>query len=187
MPSAGFRFADRDDVPAVVQLVEAAYRGERSRQGWCSEADLLEGQRVDADMVSAALDTPGVRILVLADGGSSAACCELRRPDGPGPATLGMFAVDPGRQDRGLGRRVLAEAERIVGDDWGVDRLQLTVIDLRSELIDWYGRRGYRRTGEYQPFPYGDERFGVPLRDDLRFAVLEKRLGPSGQPPTSAA
>jgi hypothetical protein len=52
----------------------------------------------------------------------------------------------------------------------------MTVIHLRDTLIAWYERRGYRRTGETEPFPYGDERFGIPRRDDLYFVVLEKAL-----------
>ncbi|HBK57635.1 MAG TPA: GNAT family N-acetyltransferase, partial [Xanthomonadales bacterium] len=75
-----------------------------------------------------------------------------------------------------IGRRVLTEAERIVRDDWQLDRMRMTVIDIRQELIDWYQRQGYRRTGIKKAFPYGDPRFGQPRRDDLRFEVLEKPL-----------
>ena len=87
-----------------------------------------------------------------------------------------MFAVDPGEQGSGLGKQVLAEAERIARDGWHCRAMRMTVIVQREELIAWYERRGYRRTGEYQPFPYGDERFGIPRRDDLRFEVLRKEL-----------
>ena len=52
----------------------------------------------------------------------------------------------------------------------------MTVIAQRAELIAWYERRGYARTGEARPFPYGDPRFGEPRRDDLSFLVLEKPL-----------
>jgi ribosomal protein S18 acetylase RimI-like enzyme len=87
-----------------------------------------------------------------------------------------MFSVDPQRQGGGLGKQVLAEAERIVRQDWGCDAMRMTVIDVRDELIAFYQRRGYRRTGILKPFPYGDERFGLPRRRDLRFEVLEKPL-----------
>lgn len=179
MAADGFRWATTQDVPALVDLVESAYRGERSRAGWCSEADLLDGQRVDAGMLSEALEDPAVSVLVLdGDGdGGPVGCCELRRPAAPGgTAHLGMFAVDPARQAGGLGRRVLEEAERICRDEWGASRLRITVIDVRTGLIAWYRRRGFAPTGETEPFPYGDERFGVPRRDDLRFAVLEHDL-----------
>jgi ribosomal protein S18 acetylase RimI-like enzyme len=184
--SQSFRAATPDDVAAIVDLVDSAYRGERSRRGWTTEADVIGGQRVDEDMVREALGTGDGMVLLLLDVGGGVggedqgvvvACCELRSR-GDGSVALGMFAVDPRRQDSGLGRRVLDEAERIARDDWAANRVELSVIDLRLQLIEWYERRGYRRTGATLPFPYGDDRFGLPRRDDLRFAVMEKRLGP---------
>ena len=157
--------------------MQDAYRGEPSRAGWTTEADLLDGQRVDGAMVAGAQADPGVEVLLAEESGRLLACCQLTRPDESGIASFGMFAVDPPLQDRGLGRELLAEAERIALVDWGAERLQMTVIELRTELIQWYERRGYRRTGEVRPFPSGDERFGLPRRDDLRFAVLDKQLG----------
>ncbi len=179
MATTQFRLAGPDDVDVLVDLVERAYRGESSRAGWCTEADLLGGQRVDHEMMRAALEDDDVVVLVRADDQGPVACCELRRLDAD-RASLGMFAVDPLRQAGGLGRSVLEHAEQLVEQRWGVRRLELTVIDVRESLIEWYERRGFARTGEMRPFPYGDERFGVPQVDDLRFAVLEKRLGPAG-------
>jgi ribosomal protein S18 acetylase RimI-like enzyme len=75
-----------------------------------------------------------------------------------------------------VGRQVLAEAERIARDEWAATNMIMTVIAQRAELIAWYERRGYRRTGETQPFPYGNARYGIPLRPDLVFAVLAKQL-----------
>jgi ribosomal protein S18 acetylase RimI-like enzyme len=87
-----------------------------------------------------------------------------------------MFSVRPGRQGRGLGREILAEAERLARDDWGARTMVLTVLAQRGELIAWYERRGYRRTGESKPFPYDDVRSGIPKRPDLSFVVLAKSL-----------
>jgi ribosomal protein S18 acetylase RimI-like enzyme len=174
MGGAMLRTATGADVDAVVALVDSAYRGDRSRAGWTHEADLVGGQRVDATMVAAALDEPDVIVLALVDDDRIIACCELRR-DGA-TATLGMFAVDPSQQARGFGRRVLAEAERHAVQRWDATRIRLSVIETRRELIEWYERRGYTATGATAPFPYGDERFGVPLRDDLRFAMFDKAL-----------
>ena len=178
MATPTFRLATSDDIDAVVDLVESAYRGERSRTGWCTEADLIDGQRVDPDMVGDLLATDGVVVVLLMteDEGAPVGCCELRRPTDDGPAPLGMFAVDPSRQAAGLGRSVLAEAERFVRDEWQVGSLEITVIDVRTELIEWYRRRGFEPTGEHRDFPYGDPRYGLPRRDDLCFAVLVKRL-----------
>jgi GNAT superfamily N-acetyltransferase len=176
--SPRFRRADHDDVPDLVALVESAYRGERSRQGWTTEADLIDGQRVDTRMLTDTLADPDTTVLVrLDDQGDAIACCELRRVD-ERTAAFGMFAVSPTLQGDGLGGEVLAEAERVAARDWGSTQLRMAVITLRVELIEWYGRRGYTPTGEEQAFPYGDERFGRPLRDDLRFTVLSKGLAP---------
>jgi hypothetical protein len=62
-----------------------------------------------------------------------------------------------------------------VGDRGG-KRIRMNVMNVRDAPIAWYLRRGARKTGETEPFPYGDDRFGAPLRDDLSFLVLEKKL-----------
>jgi ribosomal protein S18 acetylase RimI-like enzyme len=101
------------------------------------------------------------------------ACANLAEEDGVG--YFGLFSVRPELQGQGIGKALMTEAERIIRDDWGLPAIRMTVIDVRQELIAFYERRGYRRTGILKPFPYGDERFGRPRRDDLRFEVLEKR------------
>ncbi|MGW4296671.1 GNAT family N-acetyltransferase [Micromonospora chersina] len=169
------RTARPADVAALVDLVESAYRGERSRAGWTTEADLLAGQRTDPDMVAEAVTSPGGTVLVVEDGTGIVACCQLERRDDH--VYFGMFAVAPGRQGVGLGRDLLAEAERYARDEWHTGEMRMTVITQREDLIAWYERRGYVRTGELSPFPYGDERFGVPLRPDLAFETLRKKLG----------
>ena len=103
------------------------------------------------------------------------ACAHVAEENGAG--YFGMFSVQPGLQNAGIGKALLAEAERIVREEWRLPAMRMTVIDIRAELIAWYERRGYRRTGILKPFPYGDVRFGIPKRDDLRFEVLEKFLG----------
>ncbi len=169
-----FRPAGAADVAALVALVESAYRGESGRRGWTTESDLLDGQRTDAADVSALIERAGSRVLMAERDGQLKASCHIERRGTAG--YFGMFAVDPDEQDSGIGKQVLAEAERIARDQWHCRAMRMTVIVQRGELIAWYERRGYRRTGEYQPFPYGDERFGVPRRDDLRFEVLLKDL-----------
>lgn len=171
-----FRDATADDVAAVVALVESAYRGDSSRVGWTTEADLLDGQRTDADAVGAIITSGASRMLLaIAHDGQLLACCQLERRDG-GVCYFGMFAVSPVLQAGGIGRGLLAEAERIAADEWEARSMQMTVITQRRDLIAWYERRGYATTGESKPFPHGDERFGLPRRDDLSFDVLAKAL-----------
>jgi ribosomal protein S18 acetylase RimI-like enzyme len=172
-----FRTATGDDVPALVALIESAYRGESSRAGWTTEADLLEGQRTDPEGVAAVVDGAGSRMVVAESDGTLLACCQLENRDGH--AYFGMFAVSPALQGAGLGRTVLAEAETFAREEWGADEMHMTVISAREDLIAWYVRRGYARTGEMTPFPYGDERFGLPTRDDLQFELLVKKLDQS--------
>jgi ribosomal protein S18 acetylase RimI-like enzyme len=170
-----FRFADERDVAALVGLIDSAYRGEASQQGWTSEAHLLDGQRTDAKAVRAAVRGPGSAVLVAEAGGQLVGCCQLeRRP--AAEVYFGMFSVQPGRQGQGCGAEILAEAERLARDDWGARTMVLTVLAQRGELIAWYERRGYRRTGESRPFPYDNARFGIPKRPDLSFVVLSKSL-----------
>ncbi|MEO8778345.1 MAG: GNAT family N-acetyltransferase [Rhodanobacter sp.] len=169
-----FRPAGSADVRAIVALVESAYRGESGRRGWTTESHLLDGQRTDAADVSALIARPHSRVLLAERDGQLKASCHIERRQAAG--YFGMFAVDPDEQGSGIGKQVLAEAERVARDEWHCRAMNMTVIVQREELIAWYERRGYRRTGEYQPFPYGDERFGRPRRDDLRFEVLLKHL-----------
>ncbi|TKS55219.1 GNAT family N-acetyltransferase [Luteimonas yindakuii] len=174
-----FRAATAADVPALVTLVTSAYRGDASRIGWTTEADLLDGDRIDPTLLRADIERPRSRVVVAGTADAAmVACAHVADVDGQG--YFGMFAVDPRRQGGGIGRAMLAECERIAGHEWDLPAMRMTVIDVRDELIAWYVRLGYRRTGEVLPFPYGDTRFGIPKRDDLRFEVLHKPLRVAG-------
>ncbi|WP_431783747.1 GNAT family N-acetyltransferase [Streptomyces chumphonensis] len=178
-PALTFRTATESDVEPLVALVESAYRGESSRAGWTTEADLLDGRRTDPEGVRELVADRSSRLLVAEREGLPVACCHLERRERPEGAVayFGMFAVRPGLQGAGLGRRVLAEAERTAAALWGARMMEMTVITQREDLIAWYVRRGYARTGRTSPFPYGDERFGIPRRPDLCFELLVKPLG----------
>jgi GNAT superfamily N-acetyltransferase len=169
-----FRQAADTDVDTIVALVETAYRGDSGRRGWTTESDLLDGQRTNVELVAELLVQPDSTVLLASIGGVLRACCHIERQGSS--AYFGMFAVDPAWQGSGLGRQLLAEAERMARETWRCGAMHMTVIDVRNELIAWYERRGYRRTGEYNPFPYVDERFGIPRRDDLRFELMVKNL-----------
>lgn len=174
MTTLTFRPATLVDIPALVELVTSAYRGETSKQGWTTEADLLEGQRIDPDVLRQDIERPQSRILIAERDGRMLACAHIAEENGAG--YFGMFSVRPDQQGGGLGKTMMNEVERIVRDEWRLPAMRMTVIDIREELIAFYERRGYVRTGIKKPFPYGDERFGIPKRDDLRFEILEKPL-----------
>lgn len=150
----------------LVPLVQAAYRGEG---GWTTEAHLIDGTRTDADELTSLLPC----LLVATDQGRVVGCCALDLHDGVGH--FGTFAVDPALQGKGVGALLLAAAEDRARD-LGLDQVEMSVVSVRDELVAWYERRGYSRTGEIRPFPYGVERNGRPRRDDLEFAVLRKEL-----------
>ena len=168
-----FRFATAGDIPALHHLIESAYRGEASREGWTTEADLLDGQRTDPEGLADVLADDASHLLVVERDGTIVGCVVLEVRD-DGSVYLGTFAVAPREQGAGTGRRILDEAVRLARDEWHAERIEMTVIRQREELIAWYERNGFERTGATAPFPYGDERFGLPRRDDLEFVVLAK-------------
>jgi len=167
------------ELPELVELVNAAYRGQGSQPGWTSEVGLVDGQRVTQQALRGEIAAaPDLRIYLLRAPPELLAC--VRIEDGRGlngePACyISMLAVRPGLQDAGLGRQMLEFAED-EGRARGARIARMTVVSIRASLIAWYERRGYRRTGETEPFPYDDERFGRPQQGGLEFVVLQRDL-----------
>jgi ribosomal protein S18 acetylase RimI-like enzyme len=169
-----FRLAVPADAEALVTLIRSAYRGESSRQGWTSEADLVDGDRIDADQVRAIISGPR-SVLIVSDGmDGPVACCQVEDRGG-GVAYFGTFAVEPAAQGGGIGRQVMAEAERQAVARFGASVLEMTVLAPQDKLIGWYERLGFRPTGEQRPFP-ADPTFARPKRGGLYFVVLAKPL-----------
>ncbi|WP_255947673.1 GNAT family N-acetyltransferase [Streptomyces odontomachi] len=171
-----FRDALHSEAEELVALIDSAYRGESGRPGagWTTEAEFLKGQRTDPQGVLEVIDGTDGRLFVVERDGLIVGCFQLeRRGDS---AYFGMFAVRPALQGAGLGKSVIAEAERYARQEWGAREMQMTVLSVRADLMAWYERRGYRRTGRTSPFPYGDERFGIPQRPGLEFELLVKPL-----------
>jgi ribosomal protein S18 acetylase RimI-like enzyme len=169
--------ATHANIDELVAFVNNAYRGKSAEVGWASEAKVIGGQRIDSAMLAGTLTNGKTTILLMRDDDQVplAGCVSLEPTDEPVVWYLSMLAIDPLRQADGLGRTLLSHAEDYV-KALGAKRVRITVIWLRHSLIEWYERRGYRRTGKTEPFPYGDQRFGVPTRDDLYFDVFEKTL-----------
>lgn len=168
MAEIRFRPARVADVPALHRLVESAYRGDSARAGWTHEADLLETPRTSAETLSAAVENPREAILLAFEGERLAGCVQVSRiADDAG--YFGLLTVDPERQAAGLGRQLIAAAEGWAAEQWGARRMELSVVSVRTELIAYYERRGYRLTGERRPFP-------VEVDPPLTLLVMEKRL-----------
>ena len=166
-----------EDLPAIARLVNAAYRGGKAGQGGTHEAAYIEGDRTTAETLAQDLaDSPDAVLLTLreAPDGPLQGCVWLE-PEAGGSWYLGLLSIHPSLQDRRLGRGLLAAAEAYAAEH-GAGRVRMTVVNVRDELIAWYRRQGYAPTGETQPFPYGDQKFGQPRREDLAFVVLEKPL-----------
>lgn len=162
------------DFPAVIALTNRAYREAGGQTDWKVET-LVQGQRIDAALLRDDLANPQAMLLMARnDGGAHLGHVRLDSSD-DGVWYLAMLTVSPDHQDAGLGRVILAAAEDYARSH-GATRIRMSVIHQRSELIAWYERRGYARTGETGAFPYGDPRFGEPTRDDLYFEMLEKAI-----------
>ena len=168
-----FERATLDDIETLHALVESAYRGESARRGWTHEADLLDGQRTDAEALREIISADNQVILLAKNGNALTGCVQLSHVSDR-LAYLGLLTVDPALQAAGLGRELLAVSEQFVRDQWQAEVIEMTVIRQRDDLIAYYERRGYVRTGEQRPFPHGDPRFGLPKSSKLEFAVLRK-------------
>lgn len=170
-----FTQADDSHIGSLVTLVNSAYRGESSKKGWTTEADILDGQRADEEGIRTALNKKDSIILIAEDDdtGQLLGCVHLEKQDDK--CYLGMLTVSPLLQNKGLGKMMLIEAEALA-QFWDCSAIFMTVISVRTELIAWYQKHGFRNTGEKKPFPYGDERFGIPKVEGLEFMVLEKKI-----------
>lgn len=170
--SYAIRFAVVDDAPAISNLVNSAYRGDSGRQGWTTEADLIEGTRTAPELVRALIEKPNTCILVLEEEKVMTGCVELQVLGSR--LYFGMLTVDPTRQGGGRGRYLMKAAE-----DFAIKRgctaVVMNVIEGRNELLDWYVRQGYSDTGKRKPFQFNDPRLGQP-RKPLVFRVMEKIL-----------
>ena len=165
------------DLPAIVGLMNRAYRGTGAAAGWNSEAGFIDGDRTtESDLRAELMDAPDAVLLVHRDGEAGAIdACVWLEPAAPSVWYLGTLTVEPRGQNAGFGRRLLEAAEQWAAAQ-GARMIRIKVVNVRDTLIAWYERRGYRRTGGIEAFPYGDNRFGTPKRPDLEFVVLEKAI-----------
>ena len=160
------------DADRLSELVNSAYRGDYAKQGWTTEAEILDGTRTDADALREVIARPHTVILKYVEDKKILGCVELAIETKN--LYLGMLTVEPGLQGKGIGK-LLLNASEVFASENGCSRIYMTVITLRTELIQWYQRHGYGDTGKRKPFAFSDPRFGQP-KQPLEFMVMEKRL-----------
>jgi len=165
--------AEEKDVTSLVALMDSAYRGENSKLGWTSEADLFIGnRRTDEPTVADLIKKPGAVFLkYLNEEGVLEGCVFLHKKNNR--LYLGMFSVSPLAQGKGIGKKLLGAADHYAKEQ-NCSSIYMTVITVREKLIAWYERNGYQKTGKILPFPV-DERYGIPTQP-LEMLVLEKNL-----------
>ncbi|MBX2968697.1 MAG: GNAT family N-acetyltransferase [Cyclobacteriaceae bacterium] len=161
-----------EDAPELSVLVNAAYRGDTGRQGWTTEADLIDGSRTDAELLKAVIDTPGSMILKYVEDGKIIGCVELRKENDK--LYLGMLTVNPTIQGKGIGKALLKASEEEAAEQ-NCHAIFMNVLTDRKELIDWYVRHGYHDSGRRMPFAFTDPRFGFPKKP-LEFMIMEKTI-----------
>src|SRR5262245_18923716 len=164
--------ATHEDAPALERLINSAYRGDSSRKGWTTEADLLDGGRTDAEALRDIMKRSDTTLFKCVQDESIVGTVELRREGSK--IYLGMLTVRPDLQGAGIGKKLLDAGEAFAREK-KCEAVFMTVISVRKELIDWYVRHGYALTGERKQFDINDPRFGIP-KNKLEFLVLEKRI-----------
>jgi ribosomal protein S18 acetylase RimI-like enzyme len=165
--------ASRQDIPALVALINSAYRGEGSKQGWTTEADLIQGLRTDEENLGEIIADPATTFLKYSnEEGQIVACMRLQQQQDR--LYLGMLTVSPGLQAQGLGKKLLKAAEEMALAK-NCRSIFMTVFSVRSELVAWYERHGYQKTGKVIPFKH-NEKFEI-VTQELEFFELEKFIG----------
>lgn len=167
-----FRHAMINDISVLTSLLNRSYRGDSSRAGWTTEADLLSGKRIDEEGLLQRFNDPNSLILIAQTNEVITATIHAHRERDS--VHFGLFAVEPTLQGNGIGKALLSYAESQAYNQWKIATAMMEVITQRTELIEYYGRRGYERTGEVIPFPESD--LWDRQVNSLELAVLSKKL-----------
>ena len=172
-----FRIAKLEDLDRISRLVNSAYRGETSKKGWTTEAHLLDGQRTDVEKLQEMIqDENSYLLLAFSDDPETRLLASVfLKKESSDTLYLGMLSVDPNSQASGIGKLLLLESEKMA-KRLGCTEIRMTVIHLRTELLEFYERRGFVKTGNSEDFPSQDPRFGIPKVLDLRLLELVKKI-----------
>jgi GNAT superfamily N-acetyltransferase len=171
-----FKTATNQNAQEIANLVNSAYRGEYSQQGWTTEASLLGGQRTDAESLQRLIDSPLNQIEIAYEGESQSIIGSVHLiQEIPDTLYFGMLTVEPRAQAKGLGKIILKHVENIALR-YGLKRIRFTVIPNRTELVAFYQRRGFNATGKSEPFPEQDPKFGMPKVEGLILLEYDKMI-----------
>lgn len=161
-----------EDVFSLNQLINSAYRGESSKKGWTTEANILEGKRTtEAELIEIIQDKKNT-ILKYLENDQIIGCVLLKEKENE--LYLGMLTVSPELQNSGIGKKLMQQAE-VFAADLGLSKIVMTVISVREELILWYKRKGFIVTGIREPFPISAV-FNQTGSEPLEFMALEKSI-----------
>jgi ribosomal protein S18 acetylase RimI-like enzyme len=164
------RKAKPDDLSAIVALVNRAYRPVGESKGWTHESDIVDGVRVTEEQVCA-LFVPDSFVFVAEQDSQLLACVHLQMEKGC--AHIGMLATNPDLQAKGYGKTMLAYAERYALENFSARQFEMVVISERVELVAFYLRRGYQKTGRVDGYPVSAG-VGIPKVQGLTIEVLQK-------------
>jgi ribosomal protein S18 acetylase RimI-like enzyme len=165
--------ATLQDIPELVTLINSAYRGDASKKGWTTEADLLKGEiRTNEETIGQLMQTEGAVFLKYINEQTEIVGCVFLDKKG-NKLYLGMLSVSPVLQAKGTGKKLMHAAVSYAKQE-GCDAIFMRVISVRHELINWYEKQGYYKTGQTEPFP-DDNRFGIPTQP-LEFLIMEKLI-----------
>ncbi len=171
-----FETATKFNAQEIANLVNSAYRGEYSKQGWTTEASLLGGQRTDAETLQKLIDSPLNQIEIAYQGESQSIIASVHLiQELPDTLYFGMLTVEPKAQAKGMGKILLKHVENIALG-YGLKRIRFTVIPSRTELVAFYERRGFKATGNSEPFPEQDPKFGMPKVEGLILLEYDKLI-----------
>lgn len=164
--------ATTKDISALNTLINSAYRGESSKKGWTTEANILDGSRTTENELKEIIENNKNTILKYTEGNKIIGCVLLVEKESE--LYLGMLTVSPELQNSGIGKKLMLQAE-LHASNLRLSKIAMTVISVREELISWYKRKGYVDTGVRQPFPTSDV-FSQTSNEPLEFMVLEKSI-----------
>lgn len=164
--------ATPDDATSLEKLINSAYRGETSKLGWTTEANLLEGKRITVDELLELFKNKENTILKFTEKDTIIGCVLLANKTDK--LYLGMLSVSPLQQNKAIGKKLLKEAE-IHALSLGLPKIVMTVITIRDKLIKWYNRHGYIDTGVREPFQLNNHDT-IVTEKPFEFVVLEKKI-----------